>query len=107
MFKRIATFITISAMAIALSGCARNQAPVNGFMFSDVKGPLMVTSSAIKPTRVGRSSMKSVLGIFASGDASIEAAAKIGGITEIHHVDYESRSTFGLMSEYTTVVYGN
>jgi len=46
-------------------------------------------------------------GIVASGDASITAAMKNGGITKIHHVDYHSMQVLGLYAEMTTTVYGD
>ena len=47
------------------------------------------------------------MGFYAVGDASVETAAKNGGITKIHHVDYETQSILGVIADYTTVVYGN
>lgn len=48
-----------------------------------------------------------MLGLVATGDASIEAAAKAGGITKIHHVDFENFSILGIYATFTTVVYGD
>jgi hypothetical protein len=55
---------------------------------------------------MGTSVATSILGLIATGDASIEAAAKAGGISKIHHVDYQAMSILGLYSTFTTVVYG-
>ncbi|PYN11407.1 MAG: protein trl [Candidatus Rokuibacteriota bacterium] len=44
--------------------------------------------------------------VFATGDASISAAAKNGGITRIHHVDHETMNILGFYAKYTTIVYG-
>lgn len=99
--------LAASVLAIALSGCATATAPVNGLLYSHVTGPLAVTGSADKPAKVGRSYARSILGIYASGDASIELAAKNGGITKIHHVDHESQVILGVIADYTTIVYGN
>ena len=87
--------------AVVLSGCASATMPVTGFLYGNVKAP------SEKPTRVGRASARSILGVIASGDASIQTAARNGGITEIHHVDYESQNFFGVLAEFTVVVYGN
>ncbi|HEX6592595.1 MAG TPA: TRL-like family protein [Moraxellaceae bacterium] len=99
--------LAASALAIALSGCATAIAPVNGLLYSHVTGPVAVTGSADKPTKVGRSYARSILGIYATGDASIELAAKNGGITKIHHVDHETQVILGVIADYTTIVYGN
>jgi hypothetical protein len=99
--------LAASALAFALSGCATATAPVNGLLYKSVTTPAMVTGSADKPNKVGRSYARSYFGLFAVGDASIEAAAKSGGITKIHHVDYETQVILGVLADFTTVVYGN
>ncbi len=58
------------------------------------------------PLKVGSATATSILGIVATGDASIEAAARNGGITRIHHVDHHTKNIVLLYSEFTTVVYG-
>ena len=97
----------ILMLALVLGGCASATSPVTGTMYSNVKAPLTATTSPREVQRVGRASVRSILGVFASGDASIQTAARNGGITEIHHVDYESQNFFGVLAEYTVVVYGN
>ena len=44
--------------------------------------------------------------IFSSGDGSIGAAMANGGITKIHHIDYEYSNILGIVAKKTTVVYG-
>lgn len=102
--------LKISAILLALgllNGCAMVQSPVSGFAYTNVRAPVSVAQSDEKPSRVGRASVRSILGLIALGDASIQAAADKGGITKIHHVDYEATNYFGVMSEYTVVVYGD
>ncbi|MGH8492946.1 MAG: TRL-like family protein [Moraxellaceae bacterium] len=99
--------LAASSLAIALSGCAVANAPVNGFLYSHVTGPVGITGSADKPTKVGRAYARSIFGLYATGDASIDTAAKNGGITKIHHVDHESQVILGVIADYTTIVYGN
>jgi hypothetical protein len=79
--------------------------PVAGGLYTDVKAPVTATAN---PTysKVGTASCSSILGIIGTGDASIEAAAKNGGITKIHHVDYRSTSILGIYAKYTVYVYG-
>ena len=99
--------LAASTLAIALSGCAVANAPVNGLIYSNVTGPVGVTGSADKPTKVGRSTARSFFGLYATGNASIEEASKNGGITKIHHVDHETQVILGVVADFTTVVYGN
>jgi hypothetical protein len=99
--------LTILLTVNGLFGCATATTPVTGFLYSNVKGPFTANNMAdFNVNKVGRSTAKSILGLYASGDASIHSAAKNGGITKIHHVDYETRTLFGLIAEFTIVVYG-
>ena len=68
-------------------------------------GPLTVNADADNKKH-GSATCHSYLGLCAVGDASIEAAAKAGGITKIHHVDFKSHSVIGIYAEFTTIVYG-
>jgi TRL-like protein family len=97
--------LVVPLLALALTGCAAAASPVTGFWYMDVKGPADITGNAAS-TKVGRATCKSILGIYASGDASIDTAAKSAGITKIHHVDFESYSILGCYATFTTVVYG-
>lgn len=69
-------------------------------------GTAPTTTATAMNLKTGAATATSILGIVATGDASIEAAAKNGGITRIHHVDHHSRNIFGFYSEFTTIVYG-
>ena len=90
---------------LLMTSCAMVAQPVNGYLYSTVKAPLDVTSNGMS-TKVGRAECCSYLGLIASGDASVETAAKAAGITKIHHVDFETYSILGFYAKFTTVVYG-
>lgn len=87
------------------SSCATVQSPVSGIWYTDVKSPVAVTNNA-GSSKVGTASASSILGIIATGDASVEAAAKSAGITKIHHVDAHSTSILGIIGKYQIFVYG-
>jgi hypothetical protein len=55
---------------------------------------------------MGSSSATSILGLVTTGDASIDAAAKAGGITKIHHVDFQMKSILFFYMKATVTVYG-
>lgn len=93
------------ACALVASGCAYSVAPVTGFVYSDVDGPLAATSNP-EGGRTGVAQCESILGIVATGDCSIAAAARNGGINRIHHVDFKTKSILGVYAEFTTTVYG-
>ena len=56
--------------------------------------------------RRGEASSTSVLGLYASGDCSIAAAARNGGLKKIGHVDYEYVNVVGIWQQATVIVYG-
>lgn len=99
--KKLAGLLILGAL---VSGCATSY-PL-GVIFTEVKEPVAVGDQPITGTKVGKAMSTSVLGIVATGDASITTAARNGGITKISHVDYEVRNILGVVGEYTTVVYG-
>ena len=103
--KKLLTAIAITA-AVALTGCATST-PV-GSLYTQVKLPVAVTQAQAASTKlkVGKAECKSILGLVATGDASIDTAAKNAGITTIHHVDWEAENILGIIGTYRCVVYG-
>ena len=67
--------------------------------------PPLATSNPVA-TKVGTAEVTSILGLVATGDASINTAAQSAGITRISHVDYEAKSILGVYAKYTVYVYG-
>jgi hypothetical protein len=92
-------------LTFALSSCSFVAAPIVGGIYTDVKAPLAATSNPVA-SKVGTAEATSILGIVATGDASVETAAKAAGITEIHHVDAHSTSILGVFAKYKIYVYG-
>jgi len=45
--------------------------------------------------------------MFSSGDCSIDAAKKNGGITKVHHADWHAKNFLGLIGDYKLMVYGD
>jgi hypothetical protein len=97
--------IAIFGAALLLSSCAMVSSPIMGSLYTDVKAPLAATSNA-GASKVGTAEAQSILGIIATGDASINTAAKNGGITKISHVDYQGTSILGIIATYKVYVYG-
>lgn len=90
---------------LGLSGChSMALGPVVAPLTINMKGPVSAGPAAQSP-KVGRAEAWGVL-VFATGDASISAAMQNGGITRIHHVDYETLNVLGIYARYTTIVYG-
>lgn len=103
---KLKSILMAAAAAFMLSSCgAYVSSPVTGFLYTDVKAPITATD-ATSSSKVGTAEASSVLGWVATGDASIEAAAKSAGITTIHHVDYHAKNILGIYATYTVYVYG-
>jgi hypothetical protein len=67
-------------------------------------------SENVKPetaSKIGRSCVNRYAFFYSSGDASIEAAALAGGITEIKTKNKEAYNYFLLYSSLCTIVTGN
>lgn len=96
--------IALLAGGALLTGCA-TPFPY-GAIYTKIKEPVAVGDTPIIGAKVGKAMSTSVLGLIATGDASITTAARNGGITKISHVDYEVRNLLGVIGEYTTIVYG-
>lgn len=99
--------LTLAAFAAAtLSGCyAMIPEYGSGLLYRDASFPVAATANRVGD-KVGTATVTSILGLITTGDASIEAAARNGGITHISHVDYHTTQVLGIYSTYTVYVYG-
>jgi hypothetical protein len=93
------------ALAASLTGCATAHSPVTGFWYTNVKGGIQATE-AYGGTARGEACASSILGVVATGDASIDTAKKAGGIAQVVAIDHTSNSILGVYAKYCTVVYG-
>jgi hypothetical protein len=94
-------------MLVTASGCAiasGGNSFASGFVYSSYKSPGQVGTAAASKT--GEACLSSILGVVATGDASIESAKKAGGITQIAHVDHEQFGVLGVYATSCTIVYG-
>jgi hypothetical protein len=96
--------VLAASCAVLVAGCALGHGPVIAPVTIDMKGPVSA-GPAMTGSKVGRAEAWGIV-VFATGDASISAAAKNGGINRIHHVDHETMNILGIYAKYTTVVYG-
>ncbi|MCM1035080.1 MAG: TRL-like family protein [Paludibacter sp.] len=76
-----------------------------GTIFTGYTEPAMVTSNSLG-RKCGTAKTVSVLGIVAVGDAGVQQAAMMGGITKISHVDKKVVSVLGLFTVNKYYVYG-
>ena len=101
-------FGMLAAAALLLTGCADwPRAGNNGLFYTNVTTPVAVLDQAAPSVRTGEACSTGILGLFASGNSSINAAKTKAGITKISTV--EERFThylLGAYSKYCTIVSG-
>lgn len=105
MKKTVGLLAAVIAAGVFLSGCA-TPFP-HGVIYTEVKSPVAVGDGNGSYSKVGVAKATSIIGMVATGDASIKAAMANGGISKIKFVDYDSKNILGLYGEYTTTVYGD
>ena len=67
----------------------------------------MAATASAGAGRVGAAASSTYFGVWAEGDASIDAAKKNGGITTVSSVDEKINTILGIKTTYTTPVRGN
>ena len=103
MKKTIA--IGVCLAALGLGGCATTMP--QGVAFTNVKLPVSATSNTAGAEKMGTATCQSILNLVATGDCSIQAAMKEGGITKITHVDWDANNILGIIGNYKLTVYGH
>jgi hypothetical protein len=104
--KKCLMMIVAASMLATLSGCISANAPIKGFFFTDVKGPLMVSDQEVKYSKVGTAEAQGIIG-FAFGDASLNTAINDAGISKVTIVDSHTLVILNLFGRFKTVAYGN
>jgi hypothetical protein len=99
--KKIVIIGFLFAIIYGVSSCS----PYIGAIYTSNTLPFDAESGT-EASKVGRAVCKSILGLIATGDCSIEAAKKAGGITTVSSVDAEISTVLFFFAEHTTVVRG-
>jgi hypothetical protein len=92
------------ALCFIITGCATSM-PMGEF-YTELKLPIAATGEAAKNNKVGVAECTSILGLVATGDASIDTAMKNGGITKVSHIDWQAKNILGIIGTYKVIVYG-
>ena len=103
-FRKSLLAVALVLLGFSALGCQGVYSPALGGLWMDVKGP--IDAGERVGAKEGQACAKSILGMFATGDASIKAAAANGGITRIDSVDHHS-TWMVVMGEYCTIVRGS
>lgn len=103
MYKLLLVVVAL----LALSGCAvMTPGPLHGGLYQDIKYPSDAPNGAKIVEKTGEACATAILGMIATGDASLAAAANAGKITHITAVDYYSTNILGLYGKFCTIVRG-
>lgn len=86
-------------------GCASYQ-PL-GVVYTKVDTGVAAGGGSVKYSKVGKAEAQSVLGLVATGDASIQAAIRNGNIKTVKYVDYHVENILGVIGKYCVTVYGD
>lgn len=108
MKRQLLALVGLASIALLATGClvAPVQPPL-GIVYSEWQAPLDFDYNQTQvPSKVGTAETTTILGLIATGDASATTAARNGGISTIHHADYEYYNVLGVIQRYSTVVYG-
>jgi hypothetical protein len=100
---KVMALIGLIAFIPMLMGCATSF-PV-GNLYTELKLPIAAESDA-KALKSGTAECVSILGLVATGDASLNTAMRNGNITKISHVDWEAKNILGIIGNYKLTVYG-
>ncbi len=106
--KNVVVTTFVASGLLVFGGCAHwPRAGINGAFYTDTTSPVSINNLEEAPTKKGRACSKGVLGLFGSGDSTIETAKKLGGITKVAYVEEEFHHVFlGFYSRYCVIVSG-
>ena len=96
-------------LLITLSGCATGSMSSGtgpGFIYTDHTEGFLITENQAGKKR-GEACTLNILGLFTSGDASLGAAMKNGGISMVSSADRYYNSIFGIYGKLCMIVTGN
>ena len=102
--KKVIPFLALCLIAVVITGCATPY-PM-GSLYTELKLPVAVTANKGEATKVGTAECTSILAMLTTGDVSIEAAMKNGGITEVMYIDWEVKNIAGIIGKYKIIVHG-
>jgi len=95
--------IAVGTVALVMTGCSVS--PVAG-AFNFAKWDGQIGNPNVSVQKSGEACARSILGIAAFGDASIEEAKRVGGIKKVATVDHRTTNVLYFYGEYCTIVYG-
>ena len=104
--KRTFAIVLASLLAVGLAGCLSAPFQPPSGVVSVTTAPLSTEGNWEVGSKKGEAFSTSILGLYATGDCSIAAAARNGGLKKIGHVDYKYVNIIGVWQKATVIVYG-
>jgi len=109
--KKLILLSALALFCISATGCGAMIAMGGGgLLYQDTKTPSPAVAyhgaTSNSMGKMGTASCSSILGLLVTGDASLEAAMKSGGITKVHHIDQQVTNILGIIATYKVIVYG-
>ena len=103
------TLIPFLLILVGVSGCATGSTGSKtgpGFIYTNHFEAAMVTANQAGRKR-GESCTMNILGLVTTGDATLSAAMKAGGITVVSSADTYWKSILGVWGKMCMIVTGN
>lgn len=98
------SLLAAAAVAATLLGGCASYIPVGGVFVGGTTG--VAANPGVATSKMGQSCMKSVMGVVAWGNASIDSAMRAGQISKVATVDYRVKNVLGVFGKYCTIVRG-
>jgi TRL-like protein family len=97
-----------AALAALTTGCSN--VPI-GTLYANVEYPsginqVQAGGAGKTGTKSGEACVSGILALVATGDASLDAAKKAGGITDVHSVEVKQTNILGIINSVCTIVHG-
>jgi TRL-like protein family len=101
-------FALAAAAALTTTGCSIT--PL-GVLYANAEYPSMINQvqaggAGKTGTKSGEACVSGILALVATGDASLDAAKKAGGITDVHSVEMKYTNILGIINSACTIVHG-
>ena len=113
--NRLPLFALMGGILLSATGCLsiHQQGYPVGAIYTGTTAPstldrVETTGKDKTGAKRGEACSMGILGLAAFGDASIDKAKKVGGITDVHSVEYRATAVLGFVFlQSCTVVHGN
>ena len=96
----------LALLALGLGGCANVSGPAPAALSFYAAPVALGPQDSAAPSKRGEACAANILGLVATGDASIDTAKKNASITRVASVDHSSTRVLGYYARFCTIVKG-